>query len=116
MVVYIVDGFQSNGRHSTDRIVRFICNESRAAQLNLVAMACASLGIEPRINDGIGWRRVKQPHISGGAVKPIHIELIVKHIKRKTGVTVEWPGDDVKIDFLGWYKGRADTKLERART
>jgi hypothetical protein len=93
IILYIVDEFQRDGRHSSDKIIQFICTESRASQLNLVAMACASLGIEPRINDGIGWRRVKQPHISGGAVKPIHIELNIKYTKRKTGVMVEWPGE-----------------------
>jgi hypothetical protein len=111
IVSYIVEVFQSDGRHSIEVIMRFICDESRAAQLNLVAMACASLGIEPKIDDGIGWRRVKQPHIAGDAVKPIHIELVVKYIKRKTGVTVEWPIDDQRIDFNQWYDCRSITQI-----
>ena len=34
-------------------------------------------------------------------------------VPRKNGVSIKWPGDDVKVDFLARYDDRAGTKPER---
>jgi TPR repeat protein len=102
IVQYLITAYRAP-RYQPEEILRILNDETRAAQLNCVAMACVAIGIEPILKDGIGWRVVKQPHIAGNAVKPINIELCIKWAKIKTGVEVEWPGDDAKIDFTEWY-------------
>jgi hypothetical protein len=107
IAIYIINGFKSTRYYSTEELLDHMSTESRAGQLNLIATACAGLQINPKVNDGIGWRWIKRPHVAGWHVKPIDIELSIKWLKKKTGVDVDWPGDDARIDFHEWYYGQA---------
>ena len=86
-------------------VIKIINRNSRVSQLNCVAMACGYLGIAPKLDDGVGWRNVKQPQFSGENVRKTNIEATVNYLKKKTGVLIDWPGDDVKIDFSSWHDG-----------
>lgn len=46
-------------------VINMINRQSRVSQLNCVATACGFLGISPKLDDGVGWRNVKQPQFSG---------------------------------------------------
>jgi hypothetical protein len=103
IVKFLVNAFGPG--KSDEVVIKMLNRQSRVSQLNCIAMACGSLGIAPKLNDGMGWRNVKQPQSSGESVRPTNIEVMVNHLKRKTGVLVDWPGDNVQIDFSSRRNG-----------
>jgi hypothetical protein len=107
IVTSIVNRLKSKYHYTEEDIVLTLNNDDRICQLNLVAHACHDLRMPPTINDGRGWRRLRHPLISAGFVKQKQLESAIDHIRQKTGISVDWPGSDVKIDFLPWWQSKA---------
>jgi hypothetical protein len=81
--------------------------------MNFIVLACNDLGIEPPIDDRVGWRPIRNPYSVGGHTKERDISAVVRWFAKNKGVSVDWPGDDVGVDFLSWYAGQADAKPKR---
>jgi hypothetical protein len=75
-----------------------ISNESRVVQMNFVALACESLGIEPPFRNCV-WTSVQNPYDVGRKVTDRHVAAAIDAIWKDDGVRVSWPGDNVRIDF-----------------
>lgn len=103
----------SRYRGTADDVLRELNNNCRVTQMNFIAMACNDLGVKPPIDDGVGWRHVSNPYSVGGHTKERDISAVVRWFARKNGVSINWPGDDVKVDFLDWYEGSAGAKPQR---
>ena len=104
------------GRKPNEKILRDLSNDCRVTQLNFVALACNDLGIEPPIQDGVGWRSIRNPYAVGGHTKERDISACVRWFAKRYGVSINWPGDDVKLDFRTWYSGQDDAEPKRRET
>jgi hypothetical protein len=107
IIMSIIKRLKSKYHYTDEDIVLRLNNDDRICQLNLVAHACRDLQIPPTLDDGRGWRRLRHPLISAGFVKQKQLESAVDHIRQKTGISVDWPGSDVRIDFLPWWQTKA---------
>ena len=81
----------------------------RVTQMNFIALACSDLGIEPSIASST-WLPIPNPFSVGGHTKEEDISFSVRWYEKKSGVRINWPGDDLKVDFLTWYNGQPDAK------
>lgn len=98
---------KSGYRGTVEDVLRALNRECRVTQLNCVACACENLGIAPPINDDVGWRSIKNPFVAGGHTKSRWIDANISYIKKTFGIDIDWPGDEVRVDFLAWYAGQA---------
>ncbi len=105
----IADHLKSS-RDTAEDVLRALNNNCRVTQMNFIALACNDLGIEPPISC---WLPIRNPYLVGGYTKETDISFAVRLFARKNGVSINWPGDDVKVDFLGWYDGQAGAKPKR---
>ena len=112
LIVY--NHLKNNNRRSIDDIIYILNEQCRVTQMNFVALACRDLGIEPPIDDRVGWRNIRNPYSVGGHTKKRDISAVIRWFARNKGVSVDWPGDNVKIDFLSWYQTE-DNTLAQAR-
>lgn len=93
-------------RGTAEDVLRELNNNCRVTQMNFIALACSDLGIEPPIPNS-SWQPIRNPYSVGGYTKERDISLQVRWFALKNGVSINWPGDDVKVDFLDWYEGQA---------
>jgi hypothetical protein len=91
---------------TAEDVLRELNNNCRVTQMNFIALACINLGIEPPIPNSC-WLPIRNPYSVGGYTKETDISFAVRLFARKSGVSINWPGDDVKVDFLGWYDDQA---------
>jgi hypothetical protein len=99
-------------RGSAEVILRELNKNCRVTQMNFIALACNDLGIQPLIK-GSDWLSVRNPYLVGGYTKEKDISFSVRWYEKRSGVRVNWPGDDVKVDFLNWYIGPTGAKPKR---
>jgi hypothetical protein len=105
---------KSRYRATAEDVLRKLNNNCRVTQMNFIALACNDLGIEPPIPKSC-WLPIRNPYSVGGHTKETDISSTVRWFARRNGVSINWPGDEVKVDFLGWY-GRpsgCETKSRR---
>ena len=107
IITSIINRLKSKYHYTDEDIVLSLNDDDRICQLNLVAHACRDLHMRPTIDDGRGWRRLRHPVISAGFVNQKQLESAIEHIREKTGISVDWPGSDAKIDFLPWWQSKA---------
>lgn len=99
-VIRIVSSVQ--GRLTSDSILENLSRESRVVQTNFIALACDNLGIDPPVRNNV-WTRVENPYRIGSQVDASRIALAVKTVAEQDGVRVNWPGNEVRINFVGMY-------------
>jgi hypothetical protein len=83
---------------SSDQILETINRQSRAVQMNFIALACDNLQIAPPLRNNV-WTRVENPFRVGAQLDDIRIASAIDSIKRQDGVRLAWPGDDARINF-----------------
>ena len=107
IITSVINRLKSKYNYTDREVVLSLNKDDRICQLNLVAHACSDLHMPPTVDDGRGWRRLRHPVISAGFVKQKHLESAIDHIRQRTGISVDWPGNDVRIDFLPWWQSKA---------
>jgi hypothetical protein len=107
IITSIVNRLKSKFNLTDEEVVLELNNDDRVCQLNLVARACHDLQIPPTVQDGRGWRRLRRPLIPAAFVKQKQIESAIDHVRERAGISVDWPGSDVKIDFMPWWRRNA---------
>jgi len=107
IITSIINRLKLKYNYTDEDVVLNLNNDDRICQLNLVAHACRDLQMPPTVDDGRGWRRLRHPLITAGFVKQKQLDHAVEYIRQKTGISVDWPGSNVKIDFLPWWQSKA---------
>lgn len=102
----------SRNRGTAEAVLQELNNECRVIQMNFIALACNELGIAPKLSS-TSWLPIRNPYSVGTHTKEEDISASVKWFESRTGVRINWPGDEVKEDFLAWYHGRAGEKPMR---
>lgn len=85
-------------RKTDEQALLDLNNYSRVAQLNFVALACDNLGIPPLVKKNV-WTRIKNPHAVARDVDIDRINAAIASILMQDRVQINWPGNDVKINF-----------------
>ena len=104
---------KSRYRGTAEDVLRELNGDCRVTQMNFVALACRDLGIAPPFDDSVGWRNIRNPYMVGGHTKPRVINVSIWYINKNFCIHIDWPGDEVTIDFLSWYNGQEDAKPKR---
>lgn len=96
----VVRIIQSVNRHRQEgEILEGISNDPLVVQMNFVALACDNLRIHPPFKN-CEWTRVSNPYLSRSKVNEFHISTAVDVIRKDDGVCVNWPKNDVRVDFV----------------
>ena len=91
-------GGSRGGQHE---ILAELSDASRITQMNFVAVACGMLMMTSKIT-GVNFEYVANPYKTDNYSSLGYIPIIAKTIKKQHGVHIEWPGNEVKEDFLAW--------------
>ena len=87
-------------RRDPEGVLESLGGESRVAQMGFVALACASLGINPFPAPYHVWFRIQNPFLLESQITPYRIKLAAS-ILRDKGIPVrEWPQDNSSLDFV----------------
>jgi hypothetical protein len=82
-------------------IVADLSNRPRIVQMNFIALACNSMGIPPSLN-GLYFEAVENPYRSDNENSLMRIGVALDDLSRRSGRQLSWPGNHVRVDFLGW--------------
>ena len=96
---------QVKGRYagSLDDILRDLDSQPRSVQMNFVALACNSLGIQPNVH-GLYFNEVQNPYLAKGEATTERIDFVVRYVNARYPVQVGWPGNDRRVSFSAWLK------------
>jgi hypothetical protein len=94
---------QVKGRYagSLDDILHDLDSQPRSVQMNFVALACNSLGIQPNVR-GLYFNDVQNPYLAKGEATTERIDFVVRYINSRYPVEVAWPGENQRISFSAW--------------
>lgn len=82
-------------------IVAELSECARIVQMNFIALACNSMGINSGLND-LHFERVKNPYRSDNQSSLSRIGVALDDLTRRSGRQLFWPGNHVRIDFVTW--------------
>ncbi|HET6407408.1 MAG TPA: hypothetical protein VFG14_05970 [Chthoniobacteraceae bacterium] len=94
---------QVRGRGAGDphAILTELNAQTRIVQMNFIALACNSLGIPPALSR-LGFEAVENPYRSENESSLARIDVAMRDLSRRSGERLNWPGNQVRIDFYKW--------------
>jgi hypothetical protein len=98
-----------HGKRSVEELLEDLNNRPRGVQMQFVALASIDLGISPNIPNHFFSSRVQNPYRAKDWVSEKEILYTVNSTKKLSGIAVNWPGNDVKIDFTRLLANEGDT-------
>lgn len=97
---------------SVDQILSDLNSQPRSVQMNFVALACNSLGIQPMIR-GIQFNHVTNPYLAKGQDTLERIDFAVRYINDRYSAKVAWPGESQRENFSSWISSVADRTVTK---
>ncbi len=92
---------QVRGEHDPYSILTELSCQPRIVQTNFVALACNSLGIPPGLKN-LSFMDVDNPYKSQNNRSLNRIGVSLDDLSRRSGRQLNWPGNDILIDFVAW--------------
>jgi phage FluMu protein Com len=86
---------------SLDDILDDLNERPRSVQMNFVALACNSLGIQPDIR-GLQFNDVRNPYFADDKSTLEKIDFTVRWINKRHPVNVAWPENSERVNFRDW--------------
>jgi hypothetical protein len=100
-LIIIQQRVTGGGRGDPHAILADLCDRPRIVQMNFIALACNNLGIPSGLN-GLSFMDVQNPYHAQNDSSLNRIVVSLKDLSRRSGRNLNWPGNDVRIDFLAW--------------
>lgn len=97
------------GKLSKAEILSELNSDNRVAQMNLIALACDNLHIDPPFNNS-HWERVKNPYGLSRLVDETLIQATIQSIQKDSRHEISWPGISASFDFLSLYEKSSPKK------
>lgn len=97
------------------RIVAELSEQPRIVQMNFIAMACNSMGL-PSGLPGLFFAEVTNPYRANNDSSRARIGVALDDLMRRSGSSLQWPGDHERIDFLTWGGFQASREASQPST
>jgi len=92
----------SRGRvDDSQSILEDLSTRPRIVQMNFIALACNSLGIPPGVG-GLSFADTDNPYLADDQRSLDRIGVAINDLSRRSRQRLDWPGNDVRVDFLSW--------------
>lgn len=85
-------------RRTVEELLEDLNNEPRGLQMQFVALACIDLGISPNIKNH-AFTYIANPYQARDWASDKEVGYTVQSTQKVSGIAVNWPGNDVKVDF-----------------
>jgi hypothetical protein len=82
-------------------ILSDLSDQPRIVQMSFIALACNSLGIPPGVR-GVSFANVENPYLADDVRSVSRISVAMTDLSRRAGKPLDWPGNDVKVNFISW--------------
>ncbi|HET7575369.1 MAG TPA: hypothetical protein VFK19_02245 [Sphingomicrobium sp.] len=96
---------------SKDEILADLNRQPRSVQMNLVALACNNLGVQPNVR-GFQFNDVSNPYRAKDGDIDERIEFAVRWLNERFPAKVSWPGNSCRVNFTDWLQGISTVEFE----
>lgn len=100
-IILIQQQVRGGGAGDPHTILAELNGQTRIVQMNFIALACNSLGIPPALSR-LGFEAVENPYRAENESSLARIDVAMRDLSRRSGERLNWPGNQVRIDFYTW--------------